>query len=235
MKIAILHYVCGHSAQDLKEWIEFNGMKADVFRMKDVDRTDFREYDYVFAYGMGTVVKYKNIINNWIPTNICINKIKTFNKLREIGVPTVDYVTSKDKIPKDWETIVARKSLTGRKAEDIEYYDQVDDIPDGYKLFTEYFPNKYEYRVVVFKDTVVGHYFKKDVGDEWEFKLQPNKGFEEMDKACIKAAKAIGIDYVGFDVVANTKREFRILEANSGPMLTDEAAKAIVEFFLNLT
>ena len=65
------------------------------------------------------------------------------------------------------------------------------------------------------------------------FNHQAPKGFEKIDEHCIKAAKALGIDYVGFDVLAHTKKDFVILEANSGAIMTDEAALAIVEYFLN--
>ncbi|MNQ79946.1 hypothetical protein D3C85_949070 [compost metagenome] len=55
-----------------------------------------------------------------------------------------------------------------------------------------------------------------------------------MDEHCLRAAKALGIDYVGFDVVAKTKKDFRILEANSAARLEDEAENAIVEYYINL-
>jgi glutathione synthase/RimK-type ligase-like ATP-grasp enzyme len=87
---------------------------------------------------------------------------------------------------------------------------------------------------MVFRGAVVGRYFKKEDSGDWYFNNQPAKGFEEMDKHCIRAAKALGIDYVGFDVVAKNKKDFRILEANSGPRITDEAETAIVEYFINL-
>jgi len=47
-----------------------------------------------------------------------------------------------------------------------------------------------------------------------------------MDNMCLKAAHALGIDYVGFDVLAQTKNDCVIIEANSGPILTDEALEA---------
>jgi len=86
---------------------------------------------------------------------------------------------------------------------------------------------------------VVGRYYKAETPDdkgvlEWSFNVQPKRGFEKMDEACLKAAKALGIDYVGFDVVAMNKNDFVILEANSGPILTGEAEEAIINYYLNL-
>jgi glutathione synthase/RimK-type ligase-like ATP-grasp enzyme len=50
-----------------------------------------------------------------------------------------------------------------------------------------------------------------------------------MDAICIRAARALSIDYVGFDVLAQTKNDCVIIEANSGPILTEEAIDAFHE------
>ncbi len=194
--------------------------------------------EIIFGYGCSSSNNsaHKHVrINTRTAVKNCVDKPTTFKLMTEAGVPTVEYVTKYDDIPHHWDIIVARKKRAGRKAEDLEYLfqDNKHKIPDG-ELYSEYFPHKYEYRIVVFKNVIVGRYFKNEQNGEWLFNNQPAKRFELMDKACITAAKALGIDYVGFDVVANTKTDFRLLEANSGPVITDEAEDAIIEYFLNL-
>lgn len=231
-KVAITTYVAGVSSDILADVLKFNGVQTDVFRMNRTSRRDFTEYDYVFAYGCSARTKHKNRINSREGVLSCVSKPKSFDAMKAAKVHTVPYCTQKP-IPKEWGWVVIRKEADGRKAEGLDYCENGSKVPDG-ELYSEYFEHKYEYRIMVFMGKVVGRYFKKEEGVEWDFKLQPSAGFELMDKHCIKAAKAIGIDYCGFDVVANTKKDFRILEANSGPRITDEAENAIVEYFINL-
>lgn len=232
MKVAIIHYVAGISSKILATALNNNGVKAEVFNMNNIPCIDFREYDHVFAYGCSADTLHKNRLNTARAVSRCVSKPKTFDALRKANVNTVEYCLKKP-IPKHWDWVVIRDKIDGRKAEGLNYHENNAQVPDG-NLFTEYFEHRYEYRIMVFKCQVVGRYYKKTVADDWYFNLQPPKGFEEMDDHCIRAAKALGIDYVGFDVVANTKKDFRILEANSGPRITDEAENAIVEYFINL-
>lgn len=239
MKIAIVHRFNRESTARLKEHFDLNKIQADVFNLSKTDRRDFRDYDYVFAYGTSCRLNVQKRINTSQATSTCVSKVATFDFLVQAGVPTVQYATSaKQAADKGWATTVCRKEMEGRRGEGLEYAYSKQELLEKYRdyeLFTEYFEHKYEYRIVVFMGKVVGRYYKADAGgDQWDFKLLPKRGFEVMDEACIKAAKQIGIDYVGFDVVANTKKDFAILEANSGPILTDEAGTAIVEYFLNL-
>ena len=49
---------------------------------------------------------------------------------------------------------------------------------------------------------------------------------EPIKEACLRAATALKIDYVGFDVLVNKQNEFVILEANSAPIATMEVLQA---------
>jgi glutathione synthase/RimK-type ligase-like ATP-grasp enzyme len=234
MKIAIIHYVAGISSKSLAEALRYNGITADVFKLSKDGPPDPRAgYTHVFSYGAGFAGAYPNRINEAAAVLRCVDKTQTFDALKKAGCNTVEYCTRKQDIPKHWETVVVRTKIDGRKAEGLDYHENDGRIPDG-ALFSEYFEHKFEYRIMVFKGVVVGRYFKAEKEGDWYFNVQPKKGFEIMDDHCIRAAKALGIDYVGFDVVANTKKDFRILEANSAPRITDEAENAIVEYYINL-
>ena len=232
MKIAIIHSVAGISSKALSLALKNNGIESQVFRTSEIDKRDFYEFDHVFSFGTSYKTNHNHRLNSSAAVRNCISKPLSFECFRRAQVNTVDYVLKKP-IPKTWDWVVIRDDAEGRKAEGISYHENNEFVPDG-NLYTEYFEHKYEYRIMVFRDKIVGRYFKQEENGDWYFNLQPVRGFEMMDDHCLRAAKALKIDYVGFDVVANTKKDFRIIEANSAARLTDEAETAIVEYFLNL-
>ena len=234
MKVAIITSVAQASGRILAEALKFNGVEAELFDLKKRDVYDLTGFDSVFSYGTSTDTKHKHRFNPSAAVKNCVSKPRTFDLLKKAGCMTLPYVTNRRDVPKEWEWLVVRENAGGRKAEGMHIIQQgAQEIPNG-ELFTPYHDHKQEYRIVVFNGAVVGRYFKKEE-DGWHFfNNQPAKGFEVMDAHCIRAAKALGIDYVGFDVVAKNKKDFAILEANSAARITDEAENAIVEYYINL-
>jgi len=238
--IVIYATVSGKSARALAQAINersFGECKARVVNPYKVDAR-INKGDIIFSYGCSSDNKTPFPVLRLNTRNAvlnCIDKRKTFVLLKKAGVPTVEYVTKMNQVPAHWDRVVVRDEVNGRKSEGLNYCynENVSKYPHA-NLFTEYFDHKYEHRVVVFKGVILGRYFKSARDGDWFFNPQPSRGFETMDAACIKAAAVLGIDYVGFDVVSNSKKDFRILEANSGPVLTTEAETAIVEYFMNL-
>ena len=233
MKIAIITSISSKSARELAEHLRVNGIKADVFHPYKDGRSDFRAYDYVFSYGCSAETEHKQRINSPKAVKLCIDKAETFKKLD--GLPHPRWWIDKRNIPADAYTIVVRKKRDGNKATGLEYWyrDSGLPVPNG-ELYTEYFYHKREYRVVVFDERAFVYYKHYDkVEDSHEFRLQRAGEFGMLSGACLVAAKRLGIDFVAFDVVAKTKNDFVILEANSGGALTPEVSTAIVEYFLN--
>lgn len=225
MKICIIHPVIGkESAEELAEYLG-----ADCSNPYQTQRRDYREYDLLFNYGCNRKVKFNRVINKSKSVGRCIDKIKTFEAFEEYNVPHPEYTNDRKKIPKHWEQIAIRKSRKGNQAQDIDYKFDDEEIPVA-ELYTEVYPHKFEFRIVVFMGKVVGRYLKEVENGEWLLNSMDEEGFEHIDKACIKAAAALEIDYVGFDVLSRGKRTFTILEANSAPILTEEAAAAIKNF-----
>ena len=182
----------------------------------------FNGYDLVWNYGSSQPLYGDNIINRPIAVQRCVDKIQTFEILRRNRIPTVDYTIFKHNVPETWKSIVIRDSRTGRKAEGLYFAEQGEKLRDG-ELYTEYFPHIAEYRIVVMMGRVVGRYRKDQVGADWLFTPMHPQGFEQVDFDCERAANAIGIDYVGFDVLENAEGECVIIEGNSGAMMQDEA------------
>lgn len=237
MKVAIITGVAQKSSRALAEALKNNGVEAHVFDVRKDGRNNFLEYDSVFSFGTSNSTRHKHRFNTPDAVRACVSKPATFEALKKAGCFTVPYVLHKEDVPKEWECIVVREDAGGRKAEGMHLIDQGQPIPNG-ELFTEYFFHKTEYRIMVFNGAIVARYEKVEgehEGEVWHFfENRPKKGFEIMDDHCLRAAKALGIDYVGFDVVANSKKDFRILEANSAARLEDEAENAIVEYYINL-
>lgn len=237
MKIAIVNSFCGVSAKKLAEALKENGHVVEVFSSsKNYVPPNFTGYDYVFGYGSSyETYGERERLNKPRAVASCVDKVKTFQAFKKADVPTVEYVLHKEDIPKHWEQICIRQRVDGRKAEDLDFKYPWEDIPSGASLYTQaYFHNK-EYRVVVFKDDVF-IYFKQRVPvegkpDEWWFMIQNPKGFDKMIEHARKASKALGIDYVGYDVLAKNKASYVFLEANSGALLTPEAEESIVNYF----
>ena len=234
MRVAIISTIAIESSTILAKALNNNGVYARVFDKKETKRTDFSDFDYVFGYGCSGKSFGAIRINHREAIKICIDKTCTFDLLKAAKVNTVPYVRYKRDIPKAWDHIVIRDEIDGRMAGGLSYSENDQAIIPNGELFTEYFEHSYEYRIMVFMGAIVGRYYKREEDDDWYFNLQPKQGFELMDKHCLRAAEVLGIDYVGFDVVAKNKKDFRILEANSGPCITDEAENAIVSYFINL-
>lgn len=229
MRIAVVHP--GILTKSAKWLAELLG--ADRFNTKETYRREFEEYDVVFNYGNSCQLYTKKgaIINKPHAVAGCISKIETFRILHKAGVPHPSYAMNRKDIPKDWYQVVVRKTANGAKNEGMEIVDNDDKIPPA-ELYTEYFYHKWEYRIVVFKGKVVCRYRKDECPEGgWDFTKMLKKGFEAVDKACIDGAAALGIDYVGFDVVEDEDGKFIILEANSGPVLTEEVGKYLQKYF----
>lgn len=225
MKICILHPEIGkESAEELAGIIN-----ADCSNPYQTQRRDYREYDLLFNYGCNRKVKCNRIINKSKSVGRCIDKIRTFEAFDEYNVPHPEYTNSKHKIPNHWEQIAVRPSRKGNQAVDIDYIMNGEEIPDA-ELYTEVYHSNYEFRIVVFMGEVVGRYLKKEKKGEILFLSMDKEGFGKIDKACIKGAQALEIDYVGFDVLSISKNKFTILEANSSPILTEEAANSIKKY-----
>lgn len=202
---------------------------ADYNNPYQSGRLVFKEYALVINYGFSTNIVTNanaNVLNEPSAVRKCINKLKTLESL--VGhVPIPEY---SQRIRDTWNTVVCHTKPDGRKNEGIEYWYRESDepVPNAY-LYTEYYHHRGEYRVVVLCGKVVGRYRKVERDGTWDLELRDKRGFEYMDEICIRAAKVLGIDYVGFDVLAQTKNDCVIIEANSGPILTDEAIDAFHE------
>ncbi len=194
----------------------------------NVQKRNFKEFDFVFNYGCNRKIQANNKINSASAVSRCKDKITTLNTFKAQGIPTVNFVTNKKDVPKKWKIIVGRSIIDGAENKGMEYFNQADKLPDM-KLFTEWYDHKVEVRIIVYKGQVVGRYMKDRVKNQWLLQPVQKKGFSKIDKAAIKAANELKINFVGFDVLCKDQNNFAFLEANSAPIMTLEVANHIAK------
>lgn len=234
MKIAIITSVSAESSRQLAEHLALNGIQAKVFKPYEDNRTNFRDFDCVFSYGCSADTVHNHRINSRAAVLKCIDKFLTFSAFHKSGVPTVRAWKDSRDVPPDVTDLVLRKDPKGRKAEGLTYWSwgEAREIPVGMGLYSEWYDHRRELRVTVFMDKV--WVYRKDwVDGVHEFNLTTSSVYGSIRADALRAAKAIGIDYASFDVLYNSRNEYRFLEANSGSILTEEVSTAIVEHFLN--
>lgn len=217
--------VCSKSAKTLAESIG-----AD-YSNPYLSEIAWNKYTHIFNYGYsGQLPKNNGIINKKFGVEYCVDKLKTLFSFKYNNIPTLNSTTNKEIARKsNWETIVCNSSK-GNRARDIKFISNGEELPNA-DLYSEYYPHKYEMRVVVFMGKIVGRYWKEEINGVWDLVLLDKVGFKQLDADCIKAAKGLGIDYVGFDVLIQTKKRYIIIEANSGPVLTEEALDVISNYY----
>ena len=114
-------------------------------------KEDYRGDDSVdLVISLGCSAKYKTKRRLNARDNIlkCTNKIETFKKLNECGVPTLTWTTSTEDASK-WPCVCVRDVLDGKQGEGLDwwYNDSVEPLRAA-PLYTKYFPHRNEYRVV---------------------------------------------------------------------------------------
>jgi glutathione synthase/RimK-type ligase-like ATP-grasp enzyme len=203
----------------------YNPNKQEVPYGKDVNYIN---------YGCSSFNRHhqSDVFNQPFSVKVCIDKLATLLVFKQLKIPHPEFVHRKElalKWDKD-DVVVCHTSREGRQNKGIEYR-HPDELVDAY-LYTKYFFHKREYRVLVFKGKVIGIYSKVEDGEgKWDLITLQLRGFDEIISACEKASAALKMDFVGFDVLAKTRKDFVIIEANSGPMITDEALEAFKKHF----
>lgn len=233
-KIVILHpKKCAKSAAQLAEAI--GAVCENPFQ---TEGHDYRDYQLVINYGCNRNIKATRLINNTKAVACCIDKLRTFTILKEAGGINIPEFTTNAAKAKDWDIVVVRKELDAAGNKGMEYVDPSrQPLPDA-PLYTKYFSHNREYRVVVVPENIgimhVQAYIKKEKDGEWTLFEDNSIHLDAVKAQCLKAAEALRIDYVGFDVLMNKQNQFIILEANSGPIITDTTIKAFKKMLKNV-
>lgn len=235
MTFIVVHpQVCKESAQRLAKalgGLSWNPRKeyAPRFTVKQKENNQVTLFNYGFSDEVD-FYRYQKTYNLPAAIRVSTDKIKSYAAFKRAGVPTCNYVTKEEDVPKKWRLVVSRETTTGRDCEGVMICPRNDLVHDC-PLYTEYFEHDEEHRIVVFQGKVLARYMKSNLKDgHYELTYMLPRGYEELDKTAIAAAKAVGLDYAGVDLLYNSDNQSHIcLEINSGPLLTDEVEEQLVK------
>lgn len=217
--------VCAESSKELAKAL--GGIRWNPYQ-QDIPRKKISLY---FNYGVSdcTLIEHPRmqtpVINLPMAVRIAKNKIQSYYAFKRAGVATCEFVTREQDVPNSWKWVVCRDEVEGRNCDGVLICPR-DDLVHNCPLYTKFFPNDEEHRIVVFKGKVVARYMKGNFKGEYcELIHMQRNGYEELDSTAIMAARAVDLDYAGVDLLFDSKSGRHVcLEINSGPLLTDEVS-----------
>lgn len=194
------------------------------------------------------------ILNKPEAVHLAVNKLRTFNKLKEAGVLIPEFTTDIEKA-KEWvedgKKVLARNKLESHSGQGIVIVKSMEELPSGYPLYVKYFRKHHEFRVHVFNGEVIDFVEKKkrEGADEASF----NKYIRSYDNGwvfcregvvlpdvvkaeAIKAVAALGLDFGAVDIAMGNRNKVAVFEINCAPALegtTIEKYKAALTPFVN--
>ncbi len=193
---------------------------------------------------------HSNVLNKPAAVAIAANKLSTLSKLRATGVPVPDFTTSHaeamDWLDDDYRVLV-RNTLTGHSGAGIQVIRPGDTLPYGAPLYTRYTRKDSEYRVHVFKGSVIDYSEKRKrnggeaVGTSdsnlirnhsngWVF-CRDGVYLSDMVRAvAIKAVAALGLDFGALDIIVRGDKCY-VLEVNTAPGVEGTTLQKYVEAF----
>lgn len=196
-----------------------------------------------------------DILNKPSAVMLASNKYLTLRGLTHQGISCLDY-TDEIKVVEDWLeegwTVIGRQTLHGSGGDGIVIIsDEVGlvewkDLP----LYTKYQKKKWEYRVHVFKGSVIDITQKKkklgtvsptngkirNLAEGWIFAHNDIKCNDvvALRTLAIEAVNALGLDFGGVDIIYNEAQDkYYIVEINTAPGLENtETIKAYRDAFI---
>lgn len=154
-----------------------------------------------------------------------LNKIRTFELLSEhVRMPVM---TENPQEAVEWASsgrkVVCRELVKSCKSKGITITNdpwKVGSIPA--KFYTRFIANCTEYRINVYKGSVITVYYKQPSNGDFRFKIQ--NGEELAYQALVQdmidnVHEHIGLDMFGLDVLKSPKGKWFLLEVNSAPIL----------------
>jgi len=179
---------------------------------------------------------------------LACNKLKTFTKLTGAGFEDVPDWTAWIEEAKGWvengDKVYCRTSLTGHSGSGIVIASDVDSLVTA-PLYTRATKHKYEYRVHVFRESVIDVQQKKRrlnwTGGDTGIRNHSN-GYVyaradinypvEIEQAAIKAVKILGLDFGAVDIGYRERdNKVFLFEVNTAPGLVGTTLEKYTQTF----
>jgi glutathione synthase/RimK-type ligase-like ATP-grasp enzyme len=176
---------------------------------------------------------------------VASNKLETFKILKAAGISHPEWTTDID-IAKEWlktGKVFCRTVLTGHSGKGILEFDGTQQAP----LYVKYIKKRHEYRVHVFKGSLVHvQQKKKKIGGDANAKVRnlangwiyakdnivPLK--DQAISLATQSIEALGLDFGAVDLIYNEKFDtYYVLEVNTAPGLTGTTLNRYTEVLLN--
>jgi hypothetical protein len=168
-----------------------------------------------------------------------VNKLAQYKWFKQQGISALEFTTDSAVAGKwivDGHVVIARHTLTGSQGHGIEICDGNNGVPQHCPVYTKYKPKKREFRVHIFKNTVVTIVEKRRKnnwqGDKKDAKIRNlANGYvfcqdvqltealrARIEQVSLAASKVCGSDFRGVDVAYNEKNDdVFVIEVNSAP------------------
>lgn len=174
------------------------------------------------------------------------NKLRAFETLTAVGIPTVPWTTNAA-YAQTWRelegVVVARRIVSGSGGDGISIITPMDNWVHA-PLYTKYVSKCHEYRVhVAFgkvidfskkrrrNDVPVNEYVR-NYGSGWVFCREGATLPELVKSVCIRSVAALGLDFGAVDILYKEKdNKCYVLETNSAPGLQASTLTAYLNIF----
>ena len=197
--------------------------------------------------------KKTQILNHWDMIYNAVNKEQAFALFSVNDVQIPDFTTSA-KQAAAWVSkeipVVQRQKIAASKGKGASVAHTPSEFNPEAKLYTKLIPKAREFRVHVFNGKVIDRHEKVYKGnDPKEFEIMVTVSEESDDKwvwkrsgviistavavQCLKAVKALGLDFGGVDVVTDKAGNPYVLEVNTAPWLGTTTVKYYAEAIKN--
>lgn len=201
------------------------------------------QYRLVVNWGNSGEVRgydHQRILNHPVEVRNALNKLTTFNLLKDADVRVPPFFTSSNDLNPEHPIHLARLSLTGSGGDGIVAVRRGQAFPEA-PLYVEYIPKLEEYRVHVFCGVPIHVQQKRKRGeatqsrDERLIRNHDNGWvFCNMDLAvadidmlelAVEAVEALGLDFGALDIIrGRDDGEYYVLECNTAPGLDSPTA-----------
>jgi glutathione synthase/RimK-type ligase-like ATP-grasp enzyme len=183
------------------------------------------------------------VLNHWASVLTARDKILTFNCLKENSISIPEYTEDKA-VAQSWDgVVVCRKTVTGQEGQGIVIAQTPDEIVDA-PLYTKHVRHKHEFRVHVFKGSVIDFTQKKKRADvevdnfvrnsagNWVFCRDGVVLPDDVALQAVNAVSALGLDFGAVDV-AYRERENKafVLEVNTAAGLEGTTLERYTQAF----